>query len=409
MSATLSQHVNCAPDAQTIKPTLRLAVIGLRGMPDVIGGIETHCALIYPLLAAEDHDLDIQVLARSSYMPARTAQLGRVNIRALWAPRTSGLEALVHTGLALLYTAVRIRPHIVHIHGIGPALFSPLARVLGLKVIVTHHAADFMRPKWGWAARTSLRLGEKLAARFAHRVICVSATLQAEFLARNPNARDRTITIRHGIEAPSETISTPDAFLESLGLVRGNYAIVVGRIDETKRLDDLIAAHAAAGPDVQPLVIVGAATAASRYEECLRATAGPGVHFIGYHSGEALAAIYAGASLLIHPSEMEGFGLVILEALNAGVPTFVSDIPVHREFGLPEDHYFDVGDVPAITRIMTMGVRRKMPWPPAKPIVARHRISLAVRAYSDLIRQVARGTARQAQRVAAKTPSKVSQ
>ncbi len=43
--------------------------------------------------------------------------------------------------------------------------------------------------------------------------------------------------------------------------------------------------------------------------------------------------------LLIIPSLHEGDGLVVVEALSAGVPMLVSDIPEFRRFGLPERNY----------------------------------------------------------------------
>ncbi len=49
---------------------------------------------------------------------------------------------------------------------------------------------------------------------------------------------------------------------------------------------------------------------------------------------------------------MEGFGLVVLEALNTGIPIALSDLPQHREFGLADHCYFKVGDIAAISKIM---------------------------------------------------------
>ena len=54
-----------------------------------------------------------------------------------------------------------------------------------------------------------------------------------------------------------------------------------------------------------------------------------------------LAAIYRRASLVLVPSEAEGFGLPVAEALACGVPLLASDIPVLREVG---------GDAVAATR-----------------------------------------------------------
>jgi glycosyltransferase involved in cell wall biosynthesis len=48
---------------------------------------------------------------------------------------------------------------------------------------------------------------------------------------------------------------------------------------------------------------------------------------------EALAAVYRRAALVLLPSDREGFGLPVVEALACGAPIIASDIPVLREVG----------------------------------------------------------------------------
>lgn len=52
----------------------------------------------------------------------------------------------------------------------------------------------------------------------------------------------------------------------------------------------------------------------------------PGVHFDGVRHGEALAAAYAGADVMVFPSLTDTFGLVMLESLACGTP--VAAFPV---------------------------------------------------------------------------------
>ena len=49
---------------------------------------------------------------------------------------------------------------------------------------------------------------------------------------------------------------------------------------------------------------------------------------------------YKNASLFIYPSLYEGFGISILEAMNTGCPTLVSDIPVFREILKDKTYFF---------------------------------------------------------------------
>jgi len=60
-----------------------------------------------------------------------------------------------------------------------------------------------------------------------------------------------------------------------------------------------------------------------------------------------LASVYRRASVLLQPSEREGFGLPVIEAMASGTPIVASDLPVLRETGGPAARYCHVEDVPA--------------------------------------------------------------
>lgn len=61
----------------------------------------------------------------------------------------------------------------------------------------------------------------------------------------------------------------------------------------------------------------------------------------------SLAGLYRRARLVIVPSEAEGFGLPVIEALVAGAPVLASDIDVLREVGGDAASYAPVGEVEA--------------------------------------------------------------
>jgi len=132
-------------------------------MPNVQGGVETHAEHLYKRLSGLG--CDVEVLVRTPFVPRGRQWYGPMRLRRIWSPRRAGLEALVHSGVCVFYAAL-LRPDILHIHAVGPAIVTPIARLFGLRVVVTHHGPDYERDKWGAFARWVLRTGESLGMRY---------------------------------------------------------------------------------------------------------------------------------------------------------------------------------------------------------------------------------------------------
>ena len=331
---------------------VRIAVIGLRGFPGVAGGIETHCELLYEALAQTERDLAVTVYMRRGSVSADATYPPGLRVRRIWAPRLPGVETFVHTALSVLLASVLDAPHIVHLHGIGPALLSPVARLAGRKVVVTHHSRNQLHRKWGQTARRLFRAGEGAAARTACRIVCVSESLRTCFLTAYPQAAARTVVIAHGSRFADEP-APETGLLDSLRLHAGGYALAYGRLDPIKRFDDIIAAHrrkGAKGPQV--LVIAGGATGNRDHAAALAALSGPDVRLIGRRNHAELRELIAHAAVTVHASEDEGFGLALLECALAGATVVASDIAAFREVGLPASSYFPAGDIAALAMVM---------------------------------------------------------
>lgn len=324
----------------------RVMMLGLRGIPDIQGGVEKHVEELGRWL---DEKWDITVVGRKPYLPSpKPYDVGRVRVLPVWCPRSMKFEALAHTLLGVLVAAFR-RPDILHIHAVGPALLTPLARLCGLRTVVTHHGYDYDREKWGALAKRMLRLGEIAGMRFASRRIAVSNEIAGTMEHRYGVP---TRFIPNGVATRQGTTDTD--ILAELGLTSRRYVITVARIVPEKRQHDLIAAFEQLADPLLRLVIVGAADHDATYSREVAAQAArvPGVILAGRRTGNDLFTLYTQAGLFVLPSSHEGMPLALLEALGAGLPVLASGITANRELNLPEEDYFPVGDVPALSHAM---------------------------------------------------------
>jgi glycosyltransferase involved in cell wall biosynthesis len=321
----------------------KVIFLGLRGIPEIQGGVETHVAALAVRIA--QRGWQVEVLGRSPYLPSQQPYVWKgVTVTPVWSPRSKSFEALLHTTLALFVAAQR-SPDLVHIQAIGPALLTPLARLLGLRVVVTHHGFDYERQKWGWMAKSILRAGEAMGMIFSNANIGVSKAIADK--VRN-NFGVAANFIPNGVESDFPKLGT--SYLDSIKVTPKRYILTVGRIVEEKRQLDLINAFARLNDPDTKLLIVGRADHDGSYLRAVEqaAAATPRVVMTGFQSGEALSQLYHHAALFILPSSHEGMPIALLEALSHGIPCLASDIDANRALELGTENYFPLGEVDAL-------------------------------------------------------------
>lgn len=331
---------------------MRILILGVRGVPGVEGGVETHAEHLYPRLAAQG--CDVEIIVRTPFIPREQRRFGAIRLRRIWAPRRPGLEAFLHSVLGVIYAAL-VRPDILHIHAIGPAIVTPMARVLGLTVIVTNHGPDYNRDKWGPVARRVLRLGESFGMRYAHGRIAISKVI-AEMVELK--YRRQSEIIPNGVLRNQPCRDTDQ--IEQFGLHSGRYFLQVGRLVPEKRQLDLIQAYRSVSPREWQLVLVGR-IADDPYSTAVSAAAREaGVVITGFQSGQTLRQLYSHAGAFVLPSSHEGLPIALLEALSYGVPTLASAIPANLDVGLDKASYFPLGDTAALA--MKLKQLSAQPW-----------------------------------------------
>ena len=311
----------------------------------MIGGVEAHCEELLPRIAALAPELEIEVLGRRRYVDPKVGRFHGVAVKALPALKGASTEAIGATLLGVLYARLH-GASILHVHAIGPALVVPLARALGLRVVMTHHGADYDRAKWGGFAKRMLRLGERFGVSTAHRVIAVAPSLAERLKAEFPSRAAAIRYIPNGAPALDDSRSAED-ILRRFGLEKRGFILGVGRLVPEKGFDYLIRAFRNSGTD-RKLVLVGSAMHDSAFCRDLLGQADEKVVFLGSQPRSILRRLYEHADLFVLPSFHEGLAISALEAANCGTPMLLSDIAANRDLGLPGSNYFSVGNERAL-------------------------------------------------------------
>ena len=320
---------------------MKVVVIGTRGIPNILGGVETHCEELYPRIVAMGHD--VIIVRRTPYVCVdnKISEYKGVKLIDVYAPRKKSVEAIIHTFLAVI-KARRLNPDVLHVHAIGPAIMVPFARLLGMKVVMTNHGPDYDRQKWGRLAKFVLKTGEYFGTKFSNRVIVISNVIAG--ILKNKYNRCDTDLIFNGVNKPKK--SSEIDFLQSKGITPGKYILALGRFVKEKGFHDLIEAYKTLGDSGYQLVIAGDADHEDEYSRKLKQQAAEvGVILTGFIKGENLNQIMSNAALFAMPSYHEGLPIALLEAMSYNIDALVSDIPANILPCLCPSDYFKVGDV----------------------------------------------------------------
>ena len=326
---------------------MKIVVVGTRGIPDILGGVETRCQELYPRLVKLG--CDVTIIRRKPYFEGKPLpEYKGVKLRDMFAIRSKNLEAILHTFMAVI-SAKKLNPDIVHIHAVGPALVAPFARLLGMKVVVTHHGPDYDREKWGKGAKLALHLGEKAAVNYANKVIVISNVIRDDLKAKY--GYDNAALIYNGVPEKSHN-RAEQSYIKSLGLEPGNYVLAMGRFVPEKRFDMLIDAFSQINTRGLKLVIAGDADHATIYSSNLKKKASENnVILTGFISGKPLQELLLHARLFVLPSTHEGLPIALLEAMNANLDVLASDISANKAIlSLPKECFFVSGDVESLKK-----------------------------------------------------------
>ncbi len=306
-------------------------MIGQKGVPSQGGGVERYVEELSRELVLRGHD--VFVYCRSGYTGGKEKREHR-GIKLIYVPTfyTKHLEAIVHTFLCTIH-ALRQKADVLHYQAIGPSSLIWIPKWVNkilkkkTKVVVTYHCKDYKHQKWNIFARWYLRLGERMAAKYADVLIANSKGL-ASYAGKKYGSNP--VYIPYGARALPK--SQDAKHLKKWNLETGGYIFIMSRFIKHKGIHYLIDAYKTLDT-TKKLVIAGDGAYTNDYKQFLlkKAADHPNIIFVGNQTGEVLGDLLENAYCFAQPSEAEGLSIALLEAMKAGKACVVSDIPENLE------------------------------------------------------------------------------
>jgi glycosyltransferase involved in cell wall biosynthesis len=313
-----------------VEKKLNIAMLGHKRIPSREGGIEIvvaelarrivnygHKVTVYNRqghhVSGKEYDNQSHIKELKFYQGVRLVTVPTIEAR--------GLAAVTSSFFATL-KAIFGRYDCIHYHAEGPAVMLWIPHGLGIRTVVTIHGLDWKRAKWSGIATKYLKLGEKIAAKYADEVIVLSKNVQRYFMDTYGR---KTKFIPNGITKPE--IKDAEAIVRKWRLNKNEYILFLGRIVPEKGLRYLIDAFKEVKTD-KKLVIAGGSSDTDDFvtELKAKATADQRILFTGFVQGEDLEELYSNAYVYVLPSDLEGMPISLLEAMSYGNCCMVSSI-----------------------------------------------------------------------------------
>ena len=320
-------------DSTSSTPTLRIALIGTRGIPAAYGGFETAVEEVGRRLVDRGHR--VLVYGRDAGTVGDT-HLGMRRV-TLPAVRQKALETLSHTALSTLHAVTKARPDAAFVFNAANSPFLPLLRARRIPVALHMDGLEWRRSKWGTRGKAYYRWAEEFGVQTADAIISDAPGIADYY--------------DHQFDVPSELIrygaplldDAPADGIAGLGLEPGGYHLVVARFEPENHVREIVEGYAASAAQ-KPLVVVGSAPYAAEYTAAIDriAAADDRIRLLGaVYDQELLDALYHHAYTYLHGHSVGGTNPSLLRAMGAGTAVVAYDVVFNREVLDGSGWYFE--------------------------------------------------------------------
>ena len=339
------------------KEQLKIAMIGHKRIPSREGGIEivvekmTERLLLHGYdvtvynrkghhVSGKEFDNTISIKSNKNYKGARIVAVPTIDAKGL-AAVSSSFFATIHA----LFGGYDC----IHYHAEGPSVMLFLPHLLGIRTVVTIHGLDWKRTKWksGFASKY-LKLGEKIAAKYADEVIVLSENVKDYFWK---TYHRKTRFIPNGIEKP--VIREANEIEKKWGLHKDEYILFLGRLVPEKGVQYLINAYLELETE-KKLVIAGGASDSDEFMNELKEMSKKDkrILYTGFVQGDILDELYSNAYVYVLPSDLEGMPISLLEEMSYGTCCITSYIKECTEVVGEHALAFSKGNVEELRKLL---------------------------------------------------------
>jgi len=364
--------------------SLRIALIGSRGIPARYGGYETLMEELSTRLVRRG--FRVTVYCRSRYTPRSLREHRGVELVVLPTVATKYLDTPVHTLLSCFHAAREGFDAALLVNSAN-AVFLPFLTQAGIPTALHVDGIERRRSKWGRPGRAIYALSERLACLLPDRLVTDAEVIRSHYLDRYDAD---SVVITYGVDP------RPPArreMLDRLGLEPRSYFLYVSRFEPENNPHRVAEAYHRTGGEL-PLVMVGDAPYSDAFIAGFQRRADPRIVFPGAIYGDGYRELLSHARAYIHATEVGGTHPALVEAMGYGNCVLVNDTPENREVAGDAGLYFRAADPATLTELLERIRRqpetaRRQGAAAARRAARRYSWERVTRQYEALFRELA--------------------
>ena len=289
---------------------MKIAILGIRGVPAKYGGLETCGEEVGARLAERGHE--VYCYCRSGTEDDTLTEwrgIKRINLPTL---RRKFTDTYVHSLLACIHV-LKLRPDVILAFNPAISTLCVIPKMFGLRVTLNPNGFDWRRPKWGALARRFIYFSAYIASKVCDRLI-IDAKSVSDYFHQDFNCDP--IHIPNG--AVTDPVSRHPELLEKYGLKKDGYFLFLSRHVPDNSCALIIEAFEGLQTD-KVLFFGGGEAGDSEYAARLRATKDPRIIFPGaIYDPEDVKELHHGCYALLHGNQPGGTSLGLLKGMGFG-------------------------------------------------------------------------------------------
>lgn len=311
------------------KASLKIALMGTRGIPASYGGFETCVEEVGARLAARGHA--VTVYSKRPIDSEEVAEYRGMRNIYLPRPQVRGVETLVATALSIVDSLFRGYDIHMIFNGANSPLV-PLLRCFGKQVVLNTDGLEWQRDKWGPIAKKYYKTSEKISARVCKHLISDSDAIHDYYAETH---KVNSTIIAYGANLPGTyTSKEVESVLGEYGLVPGQYFIQVTRFEPENQPLFCLQTFAKLKLDKIKYVLVGGSRTGTTYMDSISSFGDmhANVALPGFIYDKRILEILMTNSLAyVHGNRVGGTNPALLQAMAAGRPVIAADCVFNRE------------------------------------------------------------------------------